>query len=348
MTRRLLAALAAAGAMHIVAAGQGAQQPVEPPGGIRFSSRVDLINVTATVYDDSGRFVEGLKRDDFVVYEDNVPQDITHFSDERVPVSLGIAVDTSGSMAGEKIHAAESALNRFLYDLLAPEDEIFLSVFNDQPHVAEGWTSDRAPLRRALAQMTPGGGTALYDAVAQAVPKVMEGQQPKKALVVISDGNDTSSRTRISDLRTQIRESEVLVYAIGIDAAATTGGARVPSSRPPAGPEPPRSPVPFPFPQGGRVPTAAVPGSWKPTSLDDRVNVAALRDITDDSGGRTEIIRDARDLNPATAGIADELSRQYYLGYATQTGRDGRWHSIRVETKNPAFHVRARTGFVAN
>jgi hypothetical protein len=78
------------------------------------------------------------------------------------------------------------------------------------------------------------------------------------------------------------------------------------------------------------------------------VNAAALRDITDDSGGRTEIIRDARDLNPATAGIADELSRQYFLGYATSTGKDGKWHSIRVETRNPAYHVRARTGFIAN
>ena len=80
---------------------------------------------------------------------------------------------------------------------------------------------------------------------------------------------------------------------------------------------------------------------------DDRVNVAALRDITDDSGGRTEVIRDYRDLDQATAGIADELSRQYYLGYASSGVKDGRWHSIRVEVGDGRFHVRARRGFVA-
>jgi hypothetical protein len=80
---------------------------------------------------------------------------------------------------------------------------------------------------------------------------------------------------------------------------------------------------------------------------DDRVNVAALRDITDDSGGRTEIVRSTRDLDPATAGIADELSKQYYLGYSATGPKDGRWHSIRVEVRNPSYHVRARRGYVA-
>jgi hypothetical protein len=80
---------------------------------------------------------------------------------------------------------------------------------------------------------------------------------------------------------------------------------------------------------------------------DDGVNVAALREITDDSGGRTEIVRGARDLYPATTGIADELSRQYYLGYAATGAKDGRWHPIRVELRNPSYRVRARRGFVA-
>jgi hypothetical protein len=78
------------------------------------------------------------------------------------------------------------------------------------------------------------------------------------------------------------------------------------------------------------------------------VNVAALRDMTDDSGGRTEIIRNARDLDPATAGIANELSKQYYLGYPSSGVNDGRWHAIRVELKNAAYRVRARRGYVAN
>lgn len=349
---QIAVALAVAAFLAPRLAGQGREQQPLPDQGIRFSSGVEIINVNATVYDDNGHFVEGLTRDDFIVYEDDARQEITQFTAERVPVSLGIVLDTSGSMSGEKIHAAESALNRFLYDLLDAGDEIFLSAFSDRVQLLQGWTSDRRILSEALARMSTGGGTALYDAVAQAVPVAAEGQHQKKALVVISDGNDTSSRTTVADLREQIRQSNILVYAIGIDAERR---GEAPRSQPPRrGPvgRPP-SPVPFPFPPAGRFPGTPpqVPepaGGWKPTSVDERVNVAALRDITDDSGGRTEIIREAQDLNPATAGIADELRRQYYLGYATATGKDGKWHSIRVETRNPAYHVRARRGFIAN
>jgi hypothetical protein len=84
------------------------------------------------------------------------------------------------------------------------------------------------------------------------------------------------------------------------------------------------------------------------TPNDDHVNVAALRELTDDSGGRTEIVRSPRDLNPATASIADELSKQYYLGYTSTLRKDGRWHSIRVELLRGAYRVRARRGYVAN
>ena len=89
-------------------------------------------------------------------------------------------------------------------------------------------------------------------------------------------------------------------------------------------------------------------GRWSRGASDGRVNVSALRDMTDDSGGRTEIIRSARDLDPATVGIADELSKQYYLGYQSTGKRDGRWHSIRVELKNSSYRVRARRGYTAN
>jgi hypothetical protein len=118
--------------------------------------------------------------------------------------------------------------------------------------------------------------------------------------------------------------------------------------------------MPFPFPiPGGRRPNPApppqppsgpIPGSnprTRPGGSDDRVNVVALRDLTDDGGGRTEIIRSPRDLDPATAGIADELSKQYYLGYPASGPKDGRWHAIRVEVRDGSFHVRARRGYVA-
>jgi Ca-activated chloride channel family protein len=353
-------------ALALLVASPRAQQPpapVRPDGdaqGFRFKSGVELINVTATVSDANGRFVPGLRQEDFLVYEDDEPVSVTHFSAERVPVSLGIALDTSGSMAGNKIQEARAALDRLLYDLLDRQDEIFLYRFSNTPVLLQSWTKDRQQLSRALARVEPNGGTAMYDAVAEAIPLTVQGQNRKKALLVISDGNDTASATSVRELKAQIRETETLVYAIGIDGAAE------PTYRqpPPRAPMPGQPPRPRVFP-GAPVPPGATPpifprqpptggggggtGGFRRGSLsDDRVNIAALRDLTDDSGGRTEIIRDARDLNPATASIADELSKQYYLGYPSSGKKDGRWHTIRVELRNRGYRVRARKGYVAS
>src|SRR5207247_265563 len=133
MVRRphALPILAAAIALLVVSLhGQQPPAPARPGGdeqGFRFKSGVELINVTATVSDASGRFVSGLRQDDFVVYEDDQPVGVTHFSAEHVAVSLGIALDTSGSMAGSGIQEAEAAIDRFLYDMLDKNGGIFLS-----------------------------------------------------------------------------------------------------------------------------------------------------------------------------------------------------------------------------
>jgi len=333
------------------------QQPQqEEAQSFRFRTGVELINVTATVTDENGRFVPNLQQDDFRVYQDDEPQPITHFNSERVPVSLGVVLDTSGSMDGEKMAAARAALDRFLSQLLAPDDEVFLYRFDTSPMLVQEWTRDKRRLSAELARMQPRGGTAMYDAIAEAVPVARTGTNSKKALLIISDGNDTSSRTDVRALKRLIRETEVLVYAIGIDGqteprylpmGSGQGGVRRP--------QPPRLPMPFPFPMpGGRRPPPSGPiyppaprGGGSRGANDERVNVSALREITDESGGRTEIIRRPGDLDPATAGIADELSRQYYLGYAATGVKDGRWHTIRVELRNRNYVVRARRGFVA-
>jgi len=315
------------------------------PQSFRFRSGVELINVTATVSDMSGRFVSGLRQEDFTVYEDDQVVPVTHFSADRVPVSLGMAIDTSGSMAGDKMQEALRAIDRFLFELLDRQDEVFLYRFSNTPQLLQGWTTDRTLLTRALGRIVPNGGTAMYDAVAEAIPLTQQGQNRKKALVVVSDGRDTSSHTSIYETKQLIRESETLIYAVGIDCGRTDSFRRPMFQRRPP-------PIPFPFP-GRRPYPPQMPPQFPPnrngfSRCEDPVDVAALRDLTDDSGGRTEIVRDARDLNPATAGIADELSRQYYLGYAAPGKKDGRWHTIRVEVRNKSYRVRARRGYVAS
>ena len=236
---RVTAAVAAAASVALGARSQTAgQDPPQAPPQVRFKSRVDLVNVTATVVDESGRFVRGLEKDDFALFEDDKPQPISLFFNERVPVSLGVALDTSGSMQGEKYGVARDALDRFLGELLDPSDEIFLYRFDDDVQLLQGWTTNRTLLRRALGRVSPRGATALYDAVADAVPLAGTGKHRKKALVLITDGNDTTSHTTVAELKRVIRDSEVLVYAIGIDSRAepTTRvgrlAARTPRSRP--------------------------------------------------------------------------------------------------------------------
>ena len=327
--------------------------------------------------DQSGRFVSGLNKDDFRVYDDEQLQTVTHFNADRVPVSLGIVLDTSGSMDGDKMVAAKQALDRFLYQLVDPNDEVFLYRFDNQPELVEGWTRDKRRVSEALNRIQPRGSTSLYDAVADAVRLAQQGHNRKKAVVIISDGNDTTSRTDVFAVKQLIRETEVLVYAIGIDSPRLesvrqhprTAGTAAAAARATGTHrrQPPR-PVPMPFPMpGGRRPPASPPppvpapapqppvgggggggGGWRGSGAsEDRVNVAALRDITDDSGGRTEIVRWTRDLDPAVSGIADELSKQYYLGYARRARRTDAGTRSGSRCGSRSYHVRARRGYVA-
>ena len=332
---------------------QQSTPPLSPDATFRFKSGVELINITAIVSDASGRFVPGLVKEDFVVYEDDQPQAVTLFSAERVPVSLGIALDTSGSMAGERIRAAQSALDRLLYELLAADDEIFLYRFSDRPALVQGWTTDRQLLSRALGRIATAGTTAMYDAVAEAVRLAATGQHQKKTLILLSDGNDTSSKTSLRRVQQLIRESETLVYAIGIECG--TNASLYPFQHPPfqqLGP----IPIPLPFPPGRRrwpspPPPRAVPppqGRTSSQSCSDPVDRRALRDA--DRRQRRTCPDRSRSARPdrATAGIADELSQQYYLGYLSAGKKDGHWHAIRVELRNGAYRVRARRGYVAS
>jgi Ca-activated chloride channel homolog len=314
--------------------------------GFRFTSGIELVNVTATVTDDRGRFIDQLRKDDFTLFENNVRQEISHFSAGKVPVSLGIALDTSASMTEEKMNAARAAIDRLVFDLLDKEDELFFLRFSSTPQLVQGWTRDKYAIRRAVDRVSPAGGTAIYDAVAHALPIAAEGKNRKKAILVISDGNDTNSDVSVMKVRDMIRESDVLVYALGVDGTTRADPILTADPRP--------APWPFPWPgsgsgRGRRFPPVVIDrGSPRIPPRGDRVNADALRFMTDDTGGRTEIVRGFRGLEEATARLADELSRQYSLGYSSTEPKDGRWHPIRVEVRDRKLLVRARRGYLAS
>ena len=279
------------------------QPPVRDPH--TFRSGIDITGVTVTVRDSGGRLVTGLSRDDFDIFEDGERQNITQFTSERVPLSLGALVDISDSMFGRRIDDARQAVNRFLFEQLDQDDEFFILAFNHRPHVMTTWTHTPDVVGQALDSLRPSGGTAVYDAVLDALPLIAHRNRERAALLIVSDGSDTASTAGLREVRTALRRSQAFVYAIAIN--------------------PPDS-----------------------KTINGRVNPTTLREITDESGGRTEVVQTSADIVAASARIADELNHQYVIGYPPPHGADGQYHSIRVRSHGTDYRVRARSGYVAD
>ena len=269
-----------------------------------FRSGVDVVQVTATVTDSDGRLVADLEKDDFEIFEDGRLQTLTHFTRDRVPLSLGVVLDISQSMSGQRIDDARLALDQFLADRLDPADEVFVVVFNHSPSVEVSWTRGPRRVRHRLDHIRPWGGTSIYDAMVEALPLFESRANQRAAVILISDGADTGSRSDVRDVRRQLRQSDAFVYAIAIDAPETR-------------------------------------------AINDRVNPHALREMTTESGGYTEVVHDSPELAPATARIADELNHQYTLSYTPTRAADGTYRSIRVRVAGD-YRVRNRRGYVAD
>jgi Ca-activated chloride channel family protein len=193
-----------------------AQNPETPQAPVQKSLKVDveLVTVNATVTDAQNRVITGLDKEHFRVWEDKFEQKIEYFNAEDVPVSIGMVFDLSGSMK-DKIATAREAAVTFL-NSGNPQDEYFLVTFSNRPEVAEEFTTDIGKLRNRLVFEGTKGMTALYDAVYLGLEKLKDGTQPKKALLLITDGEDNRSRYTFANVREFVKEQDIQVYAIGI------------------------------------------------------------------------------------------------------------------------------------
>lgn len=180
-------------------------------------SSIELTVVTATVRDADGKLVTGLAKEAFEVYEDGVRLPIAQFTNERVPLGLGLLLDTSDSMFGRRIKDAEAAVERFLVSLLDPKDAFFVMAFNHETRVLFGWKTDPAGVHEALDKLHPTGSTAIYDALVRALPFIDSRPRERAAIVLITDGADTASDTTLHELRPALLRSDAFVYAIAID-----------------------------------------------------------------------------------------------------------------------------------
>jgi VWFA-related protein len=294
--------------------------------------RVDvrLVNVVATVTDSHGRYVPNLSADDFTLEEDGAQQEISHFSqDQNVPVSVGILLDTSGSM-DRKIRTAVEAVDRFIRRIHA-DDEIFLVTFSGQTVLRQDFTDDREKLSQALRHITPTGGTALYDALGEGLGKLRSARHSKRALLVITDGQDTASVTKLDQVLHSIRASELLVYPIGISPLTYAENGQ---------------------PRAIDIPISAfLPSKAGSQSRRDDVDLNVLRALAESSGGRAFLLAESlsgrgSQIEKVLDTIAEELRSQYTLGFYPAKPDDGRFHQIHVRVRS-GDTVRARRGYVA-
>lgn len=178
-----------------------------------FRAEVDTVFVKVSVTDPLNRYVTGLEKDHFRIFEDKVEQKIAYFVQESAPISVGILFDISGSMK-DNIHTARNSIVRFL-EGGNPDDEFFLVSFNQKTTLVQGFTHQSSSIRNEISFSNPGGRTALYDAVYLGLEQIKKGKNEKKALILITDGEDNSSRYSASEVRDFAKESDVQIYGIG-------------------------------------------------------------------------------------------------------------------------------------
>jgi Ca-activated chloride channel homolog len=312
----------------------------------QISLDVSLVTLVATVYDRNGRNVPDLGPSDFIVIEDGKEQNISLVEQNTdLPLSIGVLLDASYSME-PKIQTAMAAIDRFL-EALGPTDDIFLMSFSAKPRVEQNFTNDRKKISKALHKVKLGNRTALYDTVEQGLQKVRDGKHEKKALLLVTDGQDTTSRIRLDQAMKDIRQSHVLLYCLGIGADPNSWLNGPPMLRLPGG-----IVIPFPGPvrqqfpsQGGgrRYPGGGPPPYSGPETADMRV----LNMLASASGAKawqvTPGSANASSIDEVLDEVAAELRSQYTIGYYPSHGmNDGKWHQVIVRTKNSNYEVRSR------
>ncbi len=261
-------------------------------GNIRIDSTLVQVNVTVT--DPLNRFVTGLEKEHFRLYEDKVEQSIAQFSSEDAPLSVCTVFDTSGSM-GPKLQKSREAVGQFM-KTANPEDEFCLIEFNDRPQLVVPFTTDTEQVRSQLTFTQSKGRTALLDGVYMSMNHMKKARNPRKAILIISDGGDNSSRYTESEIKNAVREADVQVYAIGIFE---------------------------PIASRGRTP-------------EEMAGPGLLNELAEQTGGRSFAVENLAELPDIAAKIGIELRNQYVLYYSPKNqDRDGKYRHVSVKLNQP-------------
>jgi Ca-activated chloride channel homolog len=271
-----------------------------------FAVDAPVVLVPTTVMDRKGAIVSGLPSDAFQVTQDNVPQQITSFGEQDVPVSVGIVFDTSGSMRSV-LPQAKSVIRAFL-DACNPEDEAFLYTVSNRPETDAGFTNNFNSLVERMVFTNAGGSTALVDTIYAAMLRTRSARYPRKALLVISDGMDNHSRYSSRELIAAAVEADVQIYSVSLY-------------------DPPRNKKPIEL-------------------QEERNGIFFLEELTRKTGGLQIMAHDSSDINQSAAGIGRAMRDEYLIGFVPENAdASGKWHSIKVNLKAGNARAYARSGF---
>lgn len=286
------------------------QTPSTPPPGPRIRVDSSLVLVPVTVTDPLNRYVIGLDKENFRIYEENAEQKIAQFSGEDAPLSVGLLFDTSGSMAN-KLATARMAVLEFLKSMNAP-DEAFLVEFNDHADVTVGFTDKTAEIEKKLTAVQSGGKTALFDAVHAALREMKRARNPRKALLIISDGGDNNSIYTSKQIEDLVREADVQIYAMGV----------------------------------------FEPYTYLGMSAEELAGPRLLIEIARQTGGRAYAASSSAELPEIAGRIGIELRNQYMLAYSPSNSvKDGKFRHVQVKVSQPEglpdLKARWRMGYFA-
>lgn len=267
-----------------------------PPQDATFRSSTNLVVIPVSVTDAANRFVLGLQKEDFTLVEDGVEQSIAHFSGEDAPLSVGLVFDESGSM-DLKLRTSRDAAAQFL-KTMNTGDEAFLVEFNDMVKLSVPFTTRAQEIETALRNGQPGGLTAMLDAISFSLREMKKAKNPRKAIVIVSDGGDNSSHYTSAQIESLVREADVEIYAMGVFDTIFSGLG---------------------------LSAAEVSGP------------KLLSEIATQTGGRAFAATLSSDLPAVAARIAIELRNQYVLAYYPKDqARDGKYHKVEVKLTQPA------------
>jgi len=292
-------------------------QSTQSPANFRASAELVLVPVTVT--DHNGKTVQGLQADNFKLLEDQVTQKIVSFSGDDAPCSVGLILDTSGSMR-DLLGATKEIAHAFL-GTANPQDEFMLLTVSTQPDAVSAFTVDIPTLEKSIQLTSAGGFTALIDTIYLGLNRMRVSKHPRRALLILSDGIDNHSRYSKSELVRVALEADVQIYTIIFDNPAA-----VPTTVPF---------VPAMIRKGGGTAGVQPPGSL-------------LEDLSDKTGGIHFRVRNAAEAEQTAEKIGRAIRAEYVIGYQPANSLlTGKWHRIRVKSDVPHVSVYARNGYYA-